>query len=356
MQCDISVSNKGIVEKRNLIDDYSKILVDKVRKGVSFERDYEKPLRGNKIIVDAGNGDGGFFAYKVLSELGADISGSQFLDADGRFPNHIPNPEDEEAMNSLKDAVLRNKADLGIIFDTDVDRAAVVDSSGMEINKNSLIALISAIILEEHPGSTIVTDSVTSTGLAEFISELGGIHHRYKRGYKNVINEAIRLNECKEESYLAIETSGHAALKENYFLDDGAYLISKILVKMAKLNSEGKKLRDLIKDLKEPIESISIRLKIYAEDYRRYGLDIIEKLKEYAETISEFEVVKNNYEGVRINYHNEKGNGWFLLRLSLHEPLLCLNVESDAEGSTQIVMDNLASFFYDYSDLEKYYG
>lgn len=355
MQSNFTESNKGIVERCNLIEDYSKILVDKVREGVSFNIDYEKPLRNNKIIVDAGNGNGGFFAYKVLSELGADIGGSQFLNPDGRFPNHIPNPEDEEAMNSLKNAVLRDNADLGIIFDTDVDRAAVVDSSGREINKNSLIALISAIILEEHPGSTIVTDSVTSTGLSEFISKNGGVHHRYKRGYKNVINEAIRLNQCNEESYLAIETSGHAALKENYFLDDGAYLILKILVKMAKLNRQGKKLQDLIKDLKEPVESLSIRLKIYADDFKKYGLEIIDRLEEYSMTIPEFEIVKNNYEGVRINYHNEKGSGWFLLRLSLHEPLLCLNVESDAEGSIKILMDKLASFFNDYSDLEKYY-
>lgn len=61
-----------------------------------------KPLLGSHIIVDAGNGAGGFFAEKVLAELGADISGSQFLDPDGNFPNHIPNPDNEEAMASLK--------------------------------------------------------------------------------------------------------------------------------------------------------------------------------------------------------------------------------------------------------------
>ena len=68
MQEEFKVKNKGIVEKRNLIEEYSKILIDKIRKGVSFKEDYEKPLRGNKIIVDAGNGDGGFFAYNVVSE------------------------------------------------------------------------------------------------------------------------------------------------------------------------------------------------------------------------------------------------------------------------------------------------
>src|SRR5699024_5963392 len=150
----------------------------------------------------------------------------------------------KEAMKSITDATLKNNADMGIIFDTDVDRAAIVGSNGKPINKNALIALISKIILKEHPESTIVTDSVTSNGLAEFIEENAGIHHRFKRGYKNVINESIRLNEEGIESYLAIETSGHAALKENYFLDDGAYLVSKILMEAAKLHKDGKDIAD----------------------------------------------------------------------------------------------------------------
>ncbi|KAG2381180.1 uncharacterized protein HKW66_Vig0254970 [Vigna angularis] len=110
------------------------------------------------------------------------------------FPNHIPNPEDKTAMKAITQAVLDNKADLGIIFDTDVDRSAAVDFTGREFNRNRLIALMAAIVLEEHPGTTIVTDSVTSDGLTTFIEKkLGGKHHRFKRGYKNVIDEAIRL-------------------------------------------------------------------------------------------------------------------------------------------------------------------
>ncbi|PSM54800.1 phosphomannomutase/phosphoglucomutase, partial [Clostridium diolis] len=256
-------------------------LVDKIRKNVNSKTNYERPLEGTKIIVDAGNGAGGFFAYKVLEKLGASVEGSQFTEPDGNFPNHIPNPENEEAMNSIKEAVLNNKADLGIIFDTDVDRAAIVSSDGKEINKNALIALISSIVLEENPNSIIVTDSVTSTGLSDFITSLGGIHHRFKRGYKNVINESKRLNKEGKLSCLAIETSGHAALKENYFLDDGAYLIAKILIKMAKLKDEGKEISSLIENLKYPKESMDMRINIKREDFKSYGEMIIEGLKKY---------------------------------------------------------------------------
>lgn len=123
--------------------------------------------------------------------------------------------------------VLAAKADLGVIFDTDVDRSAVIDGHGVAINRNRLIALLSAVVLRERPGATIVTDSVTSDGLAEFISALGGKHCRYKRGYKNVIDKGVELAAAGEDVPLMIETSGHGAMAENHFLDDGAYLAVK---------------------------------------------------------------------------------------------------------------------------------
>ena len=85
------------------------------------------------------------------------------------FPNHIPNPENEEAMQSICKAVLDAKADMGVIFDTDVDRGGAVDARGEEINRNRLVAIASAIALEGNPGGTIVTDSITSSGLKEYI-------------------------------------------------------------------------------------------------------------------------------------------------------------------------------------------
>ena len=183
-------------------------------------------------------------------------------------------------MQSICEAVICEKADLGIIFDTDVDRSAMVDQDSNPINRNELIALISVVILDEHPGSTIVTDSITSDGLTWFIEErLNGEHHRFKRGYKNVINESIRLNEEGKESWLAIETSGHAALKENYFLDDGAFLVAKLLIKLADLRLENKNLAQLIKELPQPKESKEIRITIQTEDFVSYGKKIIEELE-----------------------------------------------------------------------------
>ena len=211
----------------------------------------EQPLRGKHIVVDAGNGMGGFYATEVLEKLGADVSGSRYLEPDGSFPHHIPNPEDADAMESIRQAVLESGADFGVIFDTDVDRAGAVLSDGRELNRNRLIAAISAVLLEEHPGATIVTDSITSSGLAAFLRARGGVHRRFKRGYRNVINEAVRLNGEGQDCPLAMETSGHGAMKENYFLDDGAYLVTRLIAELVRRGD----LEGLLEGLAEPAES-----------------------------------------------------------------------------------------------------
>ncbi len=299
-------------------------------------------------MVDAGSGAGGFYASKVLEPLGADTEGSVLLEPDGHFPGHIPNPELPEAMESIQKAVLDSHADFGIIFDTDVDRAGAVLSDGRELNRNSLIAVLSAVLLRDYPGTTIVTDSITSTGLSDFIRQKGGVHHRFKRGYRNVINEMIRLRKEGHNALLAMETSGHGALAENYFLDDGAYLMVRLLIELANARKEGRTLESLIADLKEPKEAKEFRFKILAEDFKTEGQKVLDDLEKAAETKENWFLVPNNYEGVRVNV----GQGWFLLRLSLHDPILPLNVESDEEGGLRPIVEELYDFLKEYEALD----
>ena len=114
------------VEKIDLLSIYAEYLRGKIADGLASLGKGDKPLEGLHIVVDSGNGASGFFVDKILQPLGADTTGSQFLEPDGMFPNHIPNPENKQAMEAIRSAVLANKADLGLIFDTDVDRMSAV--------------------------------------------------------------------------------------------------------------------------------------------------------------------------------------------------------------------------------------
>ncbi len=334
---------EGTIESVPYMEQYCEHLKNIIKKEVNAEN-YDKPLDGFKIVVDAGNGVGGFYA-SVLNDLGADTNGSRYLDPDGMFPNHIPNPENKEAMMSICEAVKESKADMGIIFDTDVDRGGAVDKSGNEINRNRLVALAAAIALEGNKGGTIVTDSITSSGLKDFIeNSLGGKHYRYRRGYKNVIDKGLELNAHGINCPLAIETSGHAAMRENYFLDDGAYLCTKIIIKMAQLSKEGKCIESITESLREPVEETEIRFKILEEDFRACGERIIADLTKYAESSEGWILADDNREGVRVSFGENDGNGWFLLRLSVHDPIMPLNIESDSIGGVEIIKEKLFKF------------
>ncbi len=352
----------GTVEKTDLMDLYCAHLRDMISGALGGER----PLEGLHIVCDAGNGAGGFYVSGILEPLGADCSGSLFLEPDGTFPNHQPNPENAAAMACICEAVKREGADLGLIFDTDVDRAAAVDSKGRPIARNGIVALASVIASEGHPGTTIVTDSITSVQLADFLTkDLGLRHFRYRRGYRNVINKAVELNAAGTDCQLAIETSGHAALKENYFLDDGAYLAAKIVIEAARLRRKGGHIEDLLSGLEEPLEAKEIRIKVNAPDFAAYAdkvLSEVEKTVEAGFCHKEkpcekmcgrgMSLEKPNYEGVRVNVAKDFGDGWFLLRKSLHDPLMPLNIESNKEGGVEQIIGEIRWLLAPYTELE----
>ena len=310
-------------------------------------------LKGMHIVVDAGNGAAGFFAKEVLERMGADVSGSLYLEPDGHFPNHPANPENAEAMAAICKAVKDNDADLGIIFDTDGDRSAAVGPGGRPIARNEIVALAAALAADDYPGGTVVTDSVTSNELHEFLeTKLGLKHLRYKRGYRNVINKAKELSAAGEQAFLAIETSGHAAYSDNYYLDDGAFLAVQIVINAARLKAQGKDITALLEGLGSPAESKEVRLKIKAEDFKKYGEGVLEDFGKWAEYSKKLEVVEPNYEGVRVNYDLDGSRGWFLLRMSLHDPVMPLNIESETPGGVDKAMAAICGFMKDYQEIE----
>ena len=325
-----------------------------IDKKTGFEQ-FPRPLEGLKIVVDAGNGAGGFYVSDVLEPLGADCAGSQFLDPDGNFPNHVPNPENKEAMESICAAVKANGADLGIIFDTDVDRSAAVDEHGREIARNRIVALAAVLASEGHPGTTVVTDSITSTQLGAFLTgELGLKHLRFKRGYKNVINKGLELNASGTDCQLAIETSGHAAMKENYFLDDGAYLATRIVIKAAQLKAKGLGISSVLEKLEDPLEAREYRFSIKAENFADYAQDVLDCARDAVEKggLPGTSLELPNYEGVRVNFDKDHGDGWLLIRKSLHDPVMPMNVESSVPGGVQRIYDQFRAVLDRFDQLE----
>ena len=303
-----------------------------------LEDDALKPLLGMRVIVDARCGVGAEFA-RFLEELGAETEGSLAPDGAPAFSS----PDDPATLGALARAVAEYRADLGVAFTADGARAAFVDQDGRPIAQNRLIALVAAVLLDARPGLTFVTDSVTSSGLTAFIAEWGGVHSRFKRGYRNVIDEAVRLNAEGIDCPIAIETSGHAAFRENGFLDDGLYLATRLICEALNRKREGQSLFALIDDLQEPVESAEIRLPILPfEDWEpeEEAQEIVEIILSHSLTHPEWQVAPDNREGVRITFNLDGGvnNAWFQLRMSVHDPVMALNAESAVPGGVKRIL------------------
>ncbi|KAJ7954252.1 Phosphomannomutase/phosphoglucomutase [Quillaja saponaria] len=367
--------------KVDFMSSYAKHLRDIIKERVNHPQHYDTPLDGFQIIVNAGNGSGGFFTWDVLDKLGADTFGSLHLDPDGMFPNHIPNPEDKTAMALTRAAVLENSADLGIVFDTDVDRSGVVDDKGNPINGDKLIALISAIVLKEHPGTTIVTDARTSMALTRFITDKGGQHCLYRVGYRNVIDKGVQLNKEGIEAHLMMETSGHGALKENHFLDDGAYMVVKIIIEMVRMKLAGSDegIGSLIKELEEPLESLELRMNIISEPRhaKAKGSEAIETFRSYIEEgclkgweldscgdcwVSEGCLVDTNDTPAAIDAQMYRAkvsdkkhgqHGWVHIRQSIHNPNIAVNMQSSIRGGCQSMAKTFRNEFLQASGMDK---
>ena len=331
---------RRLVKELDIMGEYRERLRNNVMEFMGNE--VALPLLGLHVVVDCTCGTGRFFV-EVLNSLGVDTDGSvnpNGLINDDAFSR---NPESKDALKELSEAVTENGADLGVMFDADGDRVAIVDGNGKAINRNRLIALISAILLDDEKNLTFVTDSVTSSGLTRFITEWGGTHYRYRRGYRNVIDEAKRLSADGINVPVAIETSGHAAMAENYFIDDGMYLAMKVVCEAMWRKRDGLTLSSLIDELQEPVESIEVRLPIIQDDYRKAAGYVIEAVLSKTVTNRQWRLAPDNREGVRISFSLGEGidNAWFMLRLSVHDPVMAVNAESDIPGGLKNILEQL---------------
>jgi phosphomannomutase len=326
----------------------------------------ETPLSGLNIVVNPGNGAGCFF-NDLLRDLGANVEHSLHLNPDGTFPetSGVPNPEKKVFVGETTRACEASNADIGVMFDTDADRAGfvlprIIDTNGVKsgyepLNRNRLIALLSVIFSTSSPGCTIVTDSTTSEGLNMFLEKTLGLKHfRFLRGYANVIGKAQELtNSGEANAEVAIETSGHCAMKENGYIDDGTYTAVKIIGLLARTVASGKgSLLDLIADLNELPFDEEYRLKITDGSLATTSSifqQLSQELKDKCNTEQAWTLDEQNLEGVRVRLSS---GGFFMIRQSLHDPVISLQVESiSGKEAGNVVLEPLLQLFSDHASV-----
>ena len=263
-----------------------------------------KPL---KLVVDAGNG----MAGKIFPELEPYVPfevTEMYFELDGTFPNHIANPLEAKNLQDMVKVIKEEKADVGLAFDGDGDRAVLVDEKGQPLSGTVMTAILAKYFLDKHPGATILHNAITGRMVRETVEKHGGTAVRTRVGH-SLVKQKMR----EHGGVFAGEHSGHYYFKDNFMADSG--LIAAV-VALAVLSDSGKKLSAL------------------ADTYRKYQT-IPETNFEVSDKEAVMKRVADSFEGAEIDWLDGLtlifDDGWVNVRPSNTEPLLRLNAEADTK-------------------------
>jgi len=275
-----------------------------------------RPSRRLRVVVDAGNGVAGLYAPALLRRLGCDVI-ELYCESDGRFPNHLPDPEDEHNVEDLKVKVVETGADLGIAYDGDADRVGLIDERGQRHEADLILILLARDLLVRHPGAKIVFDVKSSQALVDDIRQHGGVPVMWKTGHSH-----LKRKMRDDHILLGGEVSGHMFFAENYYgVDDGILASCKIIDLAAAAGSPISRQFATIPHLRATPE-----LKAPCPDGEKFRVvdEVTRELKQRYETI--------DIDGARVIF---PGVGWGLVRASNTNPYLTLRFEAhtDAEIS-----------------------
>ena len=308
----IALRNIGVEKQRNMLEEY----VDHLLTLVDI-----KNIRPLKIIVDAGNGMAGHTAPAIFARLNCEVI-PMYFELDGSFPNHEANPLDESTLKDLKQAMIDQKADLGLAFDGDADRCFLVDERGVAVNPSALTSLIAHRELIKHPGASIIYNLISSRAVQEVIDENGGVGLRSRVGHSY-----IKKMMAESGAIFGGEHSGHFYFKEFWRADSGALAA---LHAIAALGESDATMSELLAPYNRYVISGEINSKV---ENTQAATERVEK------TYASDQVTIDHLDGLTVN----GDSWWFNLRPSNTEPLLRLNVEAATQAQMETVRDAVLS-------------
>jgi phosphomannomutase / phosphoglucomutase len=265
-----------------------------------------------KVVVDAGNGTGGVVAVPLFESLGVDVV-PLFVEMDGRFPNHHPDPTVEKNLEQLKAKVAEVRADVGIAYDGDADRVGAVDEKGNVLWGDQIMILFSRALLAEEPGAAIVGEVKCSFTLYDDIAKRGGRPIMWKAGHS-----LIKAKMKEEKALLAGEMSGHIFFGHRWFgFDDGIYSSGRLLELLSRTAAP---LSSLLADVPKTFSTPELRVDCPEEK----KFEVVRRAQEFFRTRYEAVTV----DGVRVVFPD----GWGLVRASNTQPLLVLRFEAKTKA------------------------
>ena len=304
-----SPENKGKVIKKDIMANF-------IKHNTSFFNPNGKKL---KIVIDTGNGMGGYTYSKVFENINLKVI-PLYFDIDMSFPNHEANPIKLENVKDLQKKVIEEKVDFGLAVDGDCDRCVFIDEKGEYISADLMTALVAKELLKKNPGSTILYDLRSSWIVKEVIEENGG-----KAVMCRVGHAFIKKQMREENALFAGELSGHFYFKDSFFTESS--IISTFLVANM-VKEEEKPLSEIIAPLKKYFASGEMNFEV--NDKEEKMEELLKIFKDDAKDISKMD-------GIRLEFDN----WWFNVRPSNTEPLLRLNLEAKTKEKMEEMVEKV---------------
>ncbi|TDT34097.1 phosphomannomutase/phosphoglucomutase [Naumannella halotolerans] len=275
-------------------------------------------MRHLRVVVDAGNGMAGLTAPVVLAGLDLELIGL-YLELDGSFPNHQPNPLEPENLVDAQRAVREHGADCALVFDGDADRCFVIDDQGEVVMPSAITAMIAAAELQREPGGVVVRNTITSRTVAEVVAEAGGRCVTSKVGH-TFVKAAMAAN----DAIFGGEHSAHYYFRDFWSADTGMLAGLHVL---SALGRSDKPLSELLTDYNRYVASGEINSTV--DDAQAVMNQVAEAFAGRGEI--------DFGDGVMINAED----WWVSLRPSNTEPLLRLNVEARSRRQMDALRDEV---------------
>ena len=311
IESDSLVVGEGSISEADALIPYLKQITGDVQ--------LKKPL---KIAVDCGNGVAGVCAEALFKQLGCDVV-PLYVEIDGTFPNHHPDPSKPKNLVDVITAVKTQHCDVGLAFDGDGDRVGVITEHGELIFADRLMMLLSEDVLSRNAGATIIYDVKCSRHLGPVIKRAGGEPLMWKTGHS-----LVKAKMKETGALLAGEMSGHIFFKERWLgFDDGLYTAARLLEIFAKSDQPVSVLFEAIPD-----DVSTPELNIEVPDTEKFA--IVERV---ASIIRAEGLPLSTIDGVRVDLES----GWGLIRCSNTTPNLVLRFEAESTEALETIQSTM---------------
>lgn len=313
-------SANNTVEKKDIVKDW-------FNHAQQIAGNIERPL---KIGIDTGNGMAAIIIPYLKKAKNLDVD-NIYIEIDGSFPNHSPNPLDKNNTKDLQEMVKEKGLDCGIAFDGDGDRAFFIDEKGDRISASIVGTILAERILKKHPKSKILYSAIVSHILPETVIKLGGEAIRTRVGH-SFIKQKMHEN----KAHFAAEHSGHYYFAENYNADSGLIAALSLL---HILSSSNNTLSSIVAKYKKYFNSEELNFDInqISED------TILKKLENHYSTGK-----IDHLDGLTIYFDD----WWFNARPSNTEPYIRVNIETNTQELLNQKIDEIQKLFHQNTNLK----